>query len=73
MALTLSEQFGRNLFRERRRLGVTQEALARMAGLHRSEIQKLEAGRRDPRLRTIVRVADALGIDPAGLVEGLRR
>lgn len=70
--MTLAEQFGRRVFMERRRLGVTQESLARFAGLHRSEVQKLEAGKRDLRLSTIVKVAGALGIDPAGLVEGLR-
>jgi transcriptional regulator with XRE-family HTH domain len=70
--VTLAEQFGRRLFMERRKLGVTQESLARFAGLHRTEIQKLEAGRRDLRLSTIVKLAHALGIDPAGLVRGLR-
>jgi transcriptional regulator with XRE-family HTH domain len=70
--MTLAEEFGRKLYVERRRLGVSQEALAGFAGMHRTEVQKLEAGQRDPRLRTIVRLARALGIDPAGLVAGLR-
>lgn len=70
--MTLSERFGRNLFRERRRLGVSQEALGDMAGIHRSEVQKLEAGKRDLRLSTVVRLAYGLGIDPGELVKGLR-
>lgn len=71
--MTLAEQFGRRLFMERHRLGVSQEALGEMAGLHRSEVQKLEAGRRDLRLSTIAKLANALGIDPSELVTGLRQ
>lgn len=70
--MTLAEQFGRRIFMERRRLGVSQEALAGFAGMHRSEVQKLEAGKRDLRLSTIVKLAVALGIDPAELIRGLR-
>jgi transcriptional regulator with XRE-family HTH domain len=70
--VTLAEQFGRRLFMARRRLGVSQEALAGFAGLHRTEVQKLEAGKREPQLRTIVKLAHALGVDPVRLVEGLR-
>jgi len=71
--VTLAQQFGRRLFMERRRLGVSQEALGDMAGLHRSKVQKLEAGRRDLRLSTIVKLASALGIDPGVLLAGPRR
>lgn len=70
--MTLAEQFGRRLFMKRRRLGVTQEDLARFSGLHRTEVQKLEAGQRDLRLSTIVKLARGLGIDPGELVAGLR-
>jgi transcriptional regulator with XRE-family HTH domain len=69
--MTLAEQFGRRLFRERPRLGVSHEELARFAGLHRTEVQKLEKGRREPRVSTIVALAQALGIDPGRLVQGL--
>lgn len=70
--MTLAQRFGRKLFTARRRLGVSQEALAGFAGLHRTEVQKLEAGLREPRLGTIVRLAYGLGIDPGELVKGLR-
>lgn len=70
--MTLAEQFGRKLFMERRRLGVSQEALGDMAGMHRTEVGKLENGKRAPGLVTIVKLARALDIDPAGLVGGLR-
>lgn len=70
--MTLAEQFGRRLFVERRRQGVSRERLAAAAGLHRATIYLIEHGERDARLTTIVKLADALGVDPAGLVRGLR-
>lgn len=70
--MTLAQRFGRRLFMKRRRLGVSQEALAEMSGLSRHAIYLLENGRRTPGLGTIVSLSDALGIDPARLVAGLR-
>jgi DNA-binding XRE family transcriptional regulator len=69
--MTLAEQFGRNVFMARRLVGVTQEALAKMAGLHRGTVYLLEDGRRSPGLETIVKLADALGIRPCELMKGL--
>jgi transcriptional regulator with XRE-family HTH domain len=36
-----------------------------------SEISRLERSRRDPRLATIVKLAKALGIPPAKLLDGM--
>lgn len=63
--------FGQNLRRERQRLGLSQEALGDVAGLHTTEISRLERGVRDPRLSTIVRVARALRVRPAELLDGI--
>ena len=41
------------------------------ARLHRTEISLLERGERDPRLTTIVRLAEALGVEPSRLLEGI--
>jgi transcriptional regulator with XRE-family HTH domain len=65
------EQFGRNLFMARRRLGLTQEQLANSAGLHRSEIGLLERGYREPRLTTILKLLEALGSEPGDLFHRL--
>lgn len=70
--MRLARRFGRNLYMARRRMGVTQEALAAMAGLHRQTVYLLENGRRSPGLDTIVRLADALGVDACTLLRGLR-
>ena len=63
--------FARNVRRERKRKGLSQERLAAACRLHRTEISLLERGAREPRLSTIVRVARALELPPAALLEGI--
>lgn len=70
--VTLAEQFGEGLRQMRRHRGYSQETLARVARLHRGTVHLLESGKREPRLETIVVLADALSIDPGLLVAGLR-
>jgi len=56
--------FGANV-RRLRRAGegaCSQEVLAERAGLHRTEIGKIEQGTVEPRLTTLVILADALGV-----------
>ena len=62
-------RFAANLRRHRTRAGLSQERLARECGLHRTEISLLERGGREPRLSTIVRLARALGVRPAALLD----
>ena len=64
--------FGRNLCLARKRRGMSQTTLAERAGLSRDSIYKLEMGLRSARLGTLFALADALGIDPCDLLEGLR-
>ena len=66
-----SERFAKNLRAHRERLGISQEALAAACNIHRTEIGLLERGERNPRLDTIVRVAQGLKIKPADLLEGM--
>ncbi|HLM33710.1 MAG TPA: helix-turn-helix transcriptional regulator [Gaiellaceae bacterium] len=66
------EVFGANVRRLRARRGLSQEALADACELHPTEISRLERGVRDPRLATIARVARALDVAPARLLEGIR-
>jgi transcriptional regulator with XRE-family HTH domain len=68
----LADEFGAVLAALRRERGYSQDTLARMAGLSRTTPSLLETGKREPRLATIVALADALGIDPSMLVAGLR-
>ncbi len=54
--------FGGVLRRIRRERDLSQEALADLAGVTRNHMSELERGRREPRLGTLVRIADALGM-----------
>jgi transcriptional regulator with XRE-family HTH domain len=67
----LMAQAGANLRAARKRAGVSQEAVAKGAGIHRTEVGLLERGERMPRLDTILKLAGALGIKPAEFFEGL--
>jgi transcriptional regulator with XRE-family HTH domain len=70
--VTLAEQFGETVRDLRHQRGLSQRGLAAVARMHRTEIHMLEHGKREPRLTTIVSVADALSVDPSFLVVGLR-
>jgi transcriptional regulator with XRE-family HTH domain len=60
--LTVARQFGRNLRRERKRAGLSQEEVGFRASLHRTEVGLLERGARVPRIDTLIKLASALGV-----------
>jgi transcriptional regulator with XRE-family HTH domain len=67
------KRFARNLRDRRLQMGFSQEALAGMCGLDRTEISLLECRKRSPRLDTVVVLARALELDSAGeLLDGIR-
>ncbi|HEX5223815.1 MAG TPA: helix-turn-helix transcriptional regulator [Solirubrobacteraceae bacterium] len=67
------QQFAENLRRHRNRAGLSQEALADICDLHRTEISLLERCKRSPRLETIVILARGLQLaSPAELLERIR-
>lgn len=63
------QTFAENLRRERKRMELSQEALGFLCDLDTSEISRLERARRDPRLSTIVKLARALEVTPARLLD----
>jgi ribosome-binding protein aMBF1 (putative translation factor) len=67
-----ADLFGKRVRTRRLDLGMSQEALAERSGLHRTYIGSLERGERNVALLNILRLADALDMDPAELVRGLR-
>lgn len=69
--LNMRGPFAANLRGHRERLGLSQESLGAMCGLHRTEISLLERRKRSPRLETIVVLARALGLEPAELLAGI--
>jgi transcriptional regulator with XRE-family HTH domain len=65
-------QFASNLRRHREQAGLSQEALAELCDLHRTEISLLERRQRSPRLETIVVLSRGLKLSsPCELLEGL--
>ncbi len=52
----------------RRELGISQEQLAQRAGMHRTYIADLERHARNPTLRTLAKLAEALEVDLRDLV-----
>lgn len=67
----LAVHFGNNLRTCRNRAGLSQEKLGLRASLHRTEVGLLERGRREPRLDTIMKLADALEVPPSALLDGI--
>lgn len=56
----------------RKKSGVSQERLGELAELHRTYVGHIERGEVNPSLYNVIRIAAALGVDPADLVHGLR-
>jgi transcriptional regulator with XRE-family HTH domain len=67
----LARRFGKNVFLIRRRAGLSQEELASLSSLHRTEIGQLERGVRIPRIDTVIKLAGALEVPPGDLLKGM--
>jgi transcriptional regulator with XRE-family HTH domain len=67
---TLQQQFGENLRSARLRRDLSMAELGRISGLSHSEVSRLEAGIREPRLATLLRLARALGTGVDDLIQG---
>lgn len=68
MAIPFVREFGQKVRSLREAKGMSQEALADAADLHRTHISLIERGRRSVRLETVERLAVALQVQPAELM-----
>jgi transcriptional regulator with XRE-family HTH domain len=68
-----NRRFAANLRRLREAAGLSQEAVAVRAALHRTQISLLENGGRMPRVHTVVCLAGALGATLNDLLDGISR
>jgi transcriptional regulator with XRE-family HTH domain len=59
----LLREFGRNLRRARREVGLTQEKLAERSGMDITNLQRIEAGKYNTKVLSLIRLRDALGIE----------
>lgn len=60
---------GSNLRDARKGLGLTQEQVGERSGVHPTEVSRIEAGKRDPRVSTLLRLARALEVQPGQLLD----
>jgi transcriptional regulator with XRE-family HTH domain len=60
---------GTNLREARERLELTQEQVAERSGVHATEVSRIEAGKRDPQVSTLRRLAEAVELPPGRLLE----
>ena len=71
MATDESIAFGRRLRELRAEQWMSQDELAHRTGIHPTSIGRFERGDREPRLRSILRLAGGLGVRPGRLVDDL--
>lgn len=63
--------FGERLRELRRKHGLSQDDLWWKSDVHSTAVGRLERGHREPRLTTILRLAEAIGCRPGELVDDL--
>lgn len=66
-----SSAFGKRLRELRDRYDLSQDALAHATDIHPTAIGRMERGAREPRLTTILRLAQGLDVQPGELLNDL--
>lgn len=67
------QKFGENVRHARRERGWTQEDLSARTGLAVVQISRIERGKREIRLTTLIRLLDAFDVPPDALLDGPRK
>jgi transcriptional regulator with XRE-family HTH domain len=62
-------KLGPNLREARLKLELSQEQVSERSGVHATEVSRIEAGKRDPRVSTVERLARAVKLKPGQLLE----
>jgi len=60
---------GENLRAAREEREMTQEQVAERSGVQAGEISRIETGKRDPQVSTLLKIAKALKVPPGKLLE----
>lgn len=68
---TIQDKVGRRIRVLRIAAGIPQGALALMTGITKSYMSEIEAGKKNLTLRSLERIADALGVPLSELFRGL--
>lgn len=67
----LARALGQVIRKRRHARGLSQEALAELAGFHRTQVGFLERGERIPSVETVVSAANALGTKASELLRAI--
>jgi transcriptional regulator with XRE-family HTH domain len=62
-------KLGENLRSAREKRELTQEQLSERTGVQAGEISRIETGKRDPQVSTVLKLAKGLGVGPGQLLE----
>ena len=66
-------QLGGRIRDVRKGLGISQEELAHLSGMHRTYVSSVERGERNISVLNLLSLAGVLGVDAGDLVTGLTR
>jgi len=64
-----TQRFAKNMKRLRKAKGLSQGDIHRATGIDRAYISNLEAGKQNPTLETIAKIAEALGVNSDQLLK----
>lgn len=65
----IQQRLGDNVARLRKERGLSQEAFADHAGIHRTYISDIERGARNPTVVVVEKIAKALGVKAGSLLD----
>jgi len=68
-SMSLTKRLGQKIKEVRLKKGLSQGDIAKVLGVHRSYISGIERGVRNPTVKNVERIADALGVDPHTLLQ----
>lgn len=66
---SITKIVGENVRRAREAIGVSQEELGDRAGIDRTYVSGVERGVRNPTVKVLARLAEALAVPPAALLK----
>jgi transcriptional regulator with XRE-family HTH domain len=67
----LAERFGATLRRSRRAASLSQQGLADLVGMNRTNVSELERGQCLPRVDTVLKLAAGMNVSACVLLEGM--
>ncbi len=65
--MTVKELIGRRIKEARQARGLSQEALSEKVGMSSKYLSSVERGKENPTLDTLIKLANALGVEPSEL------